>query len=85
MHATFNFTDFGLKEKELKFEIGTYIAMKHHRELSKVFDFLKIVLRTVLVFLVFHINIFKNYIFVHFFFVFYILGKNKAFMEKLFS
>jgi hypothetical protein len=33
------------------------------RELSKVFDFLNIALRTVLVFLVFHINIFKNDIF----------------------
>jgi hypothetical protein len=36
------------------------------RELSKVFDFLKIALRTGLVFLVFHINIFKNDILVKF-------------------
>jgi hypothetical protein len=41
-----------------------------NRELSKVFDFLKIALRTVLVFLGFHINIFKNDIFVNFSFVF---------------
>jgi hypothetical protein len=46
---------------------------------------LKIALRKVLVFLVYQIYIFKKYIFVHFTFVFYILGKNKAFMEKLFS
>jgi hypothetical protein len=55
------------------------------RELSKVFDFLKIALRTGLVFLVFHINIFKNDIFCQFFFCFYLLWvKNKTFMEKLF-
>jgi hypothetical protein len=43
-------------------------------ELSKVFDFLKIALRTGLVFLVFHINIFKNDIFVYFSFVFIYIG-----------
>jgi hypothetical protein len=45
-----------------------------NRELSKVFDFLKIALRTVLVFLIFNINIFKNDIFVHFSFVFIYFG-----------
>jgi hypothetical protein len=44
------------------------------RELSKVFDFLKIALRTGLVFLVFHINIFKNDIFVKISFVFINFG-----------
>jgi hypothetical protein len=44
------------------------------RELSEVFDFLKIALRTVLVFLVFHVNIFKNDIFVNFSFVFLYIG-----------
>jgi hypothetical protein len=44
------------------------------RELSKVFDFLKIALRTVLVYLVFQINIFKNDIFNNFFFVFIYFG-----------
>jgi hypothetical protein len=44
------------------------------RELSKVFDFLKIALRTGLVFAVFHINIFKNDIFVNFSFVFIYFG-----------
>jgi hypothetical protein len=43
-------------------------------ELSKVFDFLKIALRTGLFFLVFHINIFKNDIFVNFSFVFIYFG-----------
>jgi hypothetical protein len=56
-----------------------------HRELSKVFDFLKIALRTVLVFLVFHVNIFKNDIFVNFSFVFNYFGlKIKLFWKKLF-
>jgi hypothetical protein len=41
---------------------------------SKVFDFLKIALRTVLDFLVFHTNIFKNDIFVNFSFVFIYFG-----------
>jgi hypothetical protein len=44
------------------------------RELSKVFDFLKIALRTILVFLVFHSSIFKNDIFVNFSFVFINFG-----------
>jgi hypothetical protein len=50
------------------------------RELSKVFDFLKIALRTG-VFLVFHINIFKNDIFVNFSLIWV---RSKTFMEKLF-
>jgi predicted tellurium resistance membrane protein TerC len=51
--------------------------------LSKVLDYLKIALRIVLVFLVFHINIFKNDIIANF--SFYLLWvKNKTFMEKHF-
>jgi hypothetical protein len=46
------------------------------RELSKVFDFLKIALRTGLVFLVFHINIFKNDIFINFGLKIKLLWKN---------
>jgi hypothetical protein len=44
------------------------------RELSKVFDFLKIALRTGLVFLVFNKNIFKNDILVKFSFLFIYFG-----------
>jgi hypothetical protein len=54
------------------------------RELSKVFDFLKIALRTGLVFLVFHINIFKNDLFVNFSFVFIYFELKIKLMEKLF-
>jgi hypothetical protein len=55
------------------------------RELSEVFDFLKIALRTVLVFLVFHINVFKDDIFVNFSFVFIYLGlKIKLLWKNLF-
>jgi hypothetical protein len=44
------------------------------RELSKVFDFLKIALHTGLVFLLFQINIFNNDIFFNFSFVFIFFG-----------
>jgi hypothetical protein len=57
----------------------------HDRELSKVFDFLKIALRTGLVFLVFHINIFKNDIFVNFAFVFIYFGLKIKLLVKFFS
>jgi hypothetical protein len=52
----------------------------HDRELSKVFDFLK----TVLVFLVFHSNIFKNDIFVNFSFVFIYFGLKIKILWKSF-
>jgi hypothetical protein len=56
------------------FDLLDYAKKPWDRELSKVFNFFKIALRTVLVFLVFHINIFENDIFVNFSFVFIYFG-----------
>jgi hypothetical protein len=57
-----------------------------HLETFKKIKFVKIEKNSSFGFLVFHINIFKNDIFVNFSFVFiYLLWvKNKTFMEKLF-
>jgi hypothetical protein len=51
---------------------------------SKIFDFLKMALRTVLVFLVFHINIFKNDIFINLSFVLIYFGIKIKLLSKNF-